>query len=188
MKVLNLLLFVLIAVPSVHALDYNAEVDAGVGLFSSYGILGLGGRYYLNDNIDLHATLGVDVTGTVFGLGSRYYAYRGEETTLLGIHYEPAFYVGATALRNFPHRFNTEKDGVKSEYKSSNGFGANYFVGYMLVFSKIMTFGFELGYRQWFTRPDLNFNSGTYSQTLDDDIQRLRKDSVSGAFNIGFVF
>lgn len=166
----------------------NLGIDLGLGFQSNYGLIGAGGRYFLSELQDVHVSVGIDLSGLMVGAGSRFYFPDSDTRCLFIFSCKPRYFVGGTFLGANGTLATVDGDGVRGDYRKSDGLAANASFGSYDVFGKSFTMGIELGYRFWLKRPTVDFESGTYLQKHKDGLEDSLVDSISGAVTLGWLF
>jgi hypothetical protein len=165
----------------------DVGLEIGAGLFSNYGLIGVGGRYFVAKSVDVHATLGLDPVGLLTGIGSRWYL-GSNSICIFFIPCNSRYYLGGTVLRSAGDTATVTTGGTSGKYKTSDGWAGQVVFGSYDTFGSGFTMGFELGYRAWFDRPEVAFESGTFSQADLDDLDRWGRDNISGGISLGWSF
>jgi hypothetical protein len=166
----------------------NLGVDLGLGFISNYGLIGGGVRYFISDSQDLHVNTGIDLNGFIVGAGSRFYTQSGYDKCFFVFSCKSKYFIGGTLIRSNGSTITVDGDGVKGDYKQSDGFAGNLAVGSYDVFGDSFTMGLEVGYRAWMKRPDITFQSGTYLQKHKTDLEKYGENSVNVALTFGWLF
>lgn len=166
----------------------NLGLDLGLGFNSTYGLLGLGGRYFVSENQDININMAGDVSGFIIGAGSRFYFQSSEDKCFFVFSCKPKYFVGVTAIRANGSTVTIEGDGAKGEYKQSDGYAGQLTVGSYDIFDESFTMGFELGYRTWLKRPDFKFQSGTFLPKHQSDLEKYVEDSIGVGLTLGWIF
>lgn len=162
-------------------------VDLGAGLFSNYGLVGGGLRYFISDWEDVHAVGGIDLGGLVGGLGTRFY-YHDSDRCLFIIPCESRLFFGLTGLHVGGGDLTITDGGASAEYRISPAYLGHVSVGTYETFAKHFSLGFELGYRVWLKKETPTYESGAVSQSLQSSAQQDFTNSVSLALTVGVLF
>ncbi len=170
------------------AVSKKLGLEFGLGFNSTYGLLGLGGRYLISQNQDLHINTGVDLSGAIVAVGSRFYVLSSENKCFFIFSCKPRYFIGATALRSNESTITAESDGAKGEYKQSEGYASQITGGSYDTFGESFTMGFELGYRSWLKRPATQFQSGTFLPKHQIDLEKHVADSIAVGLSFGWLF
>lgn len=166
----------------------NLGVDLGLGFYSNYGLAGAGGRYFISDSQDIHLSAGVDLTGLIVGAGSRFYFQSGYDKCFFIFTCKPKYFIGGTLIRSNGSTISVDGDGVKGEYKQSDGYAGNLTAGSYDIFGDSFTLGLELGYRVWLKRPDITFQSGTFLPKHKSNLEKYGDNSINVALTFGWLF
>ncbi|MBK7844857.1 MAG: hypothetical protein IPJ71_14420 [Bdellovibrionales bacterium] len=162
--------------------------DLGIGWRSDYGLLGLGGRYFIAETQDFHLTAGFDVIGLILGLGSRRYFQPNHTHCFFMFECEPRYFIGVTLLKANGASISIEGDGLNGKYSESGGYGANFSTGFYDTFGESFTMGLEVGYRLWLDRPTIHFESGTYLKKHQNSLEEFLDDSFTASLTFGWSF
>lgn len=179
---------------SLIALQAHADPDAGRfgidlagGLFSNYGLVGGGLRYFVSDWEDIHAVTGVDFEGFVGGLGTRFYVLEGD-TCLFFIPCQSRVQIGLTALHYGGATISATDQNAVGTYKVASSTAGSLTIGTYDSFSRFFNLGLEIGYRYFPTQPGLTKVSGAFTANQQTTVQKEIGNSVSAALTIGFLF
>lgn len=170
------------------SLSKNIGFDLGLGLFSNYGLIGSGGRYFISDSQDIHLNAGLDLSGFIAGVGSRFYTQIKNDNCYFILKCKSKYFLGGTFIHSNSSNISVDGDGIKGEYKQSVGFAGNLTIGTYDIFGDSFSVGFELGYRAWAKRPKITFQSGDYLQKHKTDLEAYVEDSTNVALTFGWLF
>lgn len=194
MKSFNVLIFIFLQIfiflnaSASGSSSKNLGVDFGLGFYSNYGLIGGGARYFISESQDIHVNTGLDLSGFIIGAGSRFYFPAGYDKCFFVFTCKPKYFIGGTLIRSNGSTISVDGDGVKGEYKQSDGYAGNVAIGSYDTFGDSFTMGLELGYRMWMRRPDITFQSGTFLQKHKSDLEKYGENSINVALTFGWLF
>lgn len=167
MKILVPLLTFLISTNAWSISATTKNVSLGLGIFSSRGVLGLSGDYFLTENHALTFATGADLIGTTTSLGYKYFGAKDNVSGTIWdkcfflLECDSHFFVGA--LLQHAGKGNaeiiSEGDGLRI-YETNSKHLAMAVIGSRAIFKNGITMDGEISYRNIFSGGQLTQVSG----------------------------
>ncbi len=169
-------------------MSQKTSLEAAIGFASPSGLVGVGGRYFLNDSLAIHANFGIDFTGLMSGAGARYYSPSREQTCYFLVECSNRFTIGATFSGvNRSNSTTIDVDGDKGQYRHTSGTAVHLGLGSFAVFQGQATSGFEIGRRLWIKRPKHSFIEGVENSEQHEVLDSFVKDSLYLSISLGIL-
>ena len=161
--------------------------DLGFGANTRYGIFGISAKYFLLEDLDLHFAMGFSSLGSVSSLGANYY-FLSKQVAPLGDEFLMKAFFGASLISTNGAKVKKINNLQDADYQVGKGLAINPVVGLAGFFTENLYGHFELGYRSYSKRPEVTFESGFYSASDQEDIEKSAKNDLSLLLTAGWLW
>lgn len=161
--------------------------DVGTGQKNSYGLFGLGFRYFPNKHFDLNYTAGVDYTGSITTIGTRIYSPPMGKKCFFFIPCVPLYYAGI----HYGHSNGgtvTHISSVDSDYEFSTSDFLGFGIGVLDLFGDLFFYTIDIGYKLYYNSPSFVLISGPTNEEAENTLREISQSGLSASFTIGLLF
>lgn len=194
MKIVSFILCLTFSISSYAFQDKDININGGVGVFGSRGILGFSAERFFSENHAANLAFGLDLVGATTSFGYRYFGDKLSkqsppaffEKCFFIFECDIHFYIGPSLQYAGVSTLKITEGTNEREYKTDPKWFGLISVGSRYVFKNKMTFDMEISYRSIITGGQATQTSG-----LSHDDQKsieLGYRAVGVNIGLGYLF